>query len=350
MKIRHLRTMNEAIEIEDKLRGVVDGTYANAVKVSKERAEKIRKDFEAKKENLPNEDRNAHKEHKTAELKKMYLSESLFTEWEEELLEDLQPVEEAKRKTDAEYFYKQKRDTLFDIINDELTEGELGYVFNGKNYTQTKLPAANYDVLDCGIIFPEPGAPDYVDEETCHIKVRARKEEELQPAIDIAEKYDRKWSIADEKYTQTSKKKILTIYMEKGDCVNPYSNPNQPVATQVKPAEDDDLDEAVQVKAAEPAVEEPIAEPSEKVEASEVLNETFKLEELDFANYKPWEGAVPHWEKIVEAGKVDAFKQLLVDLYSIDEEEVNLTWTKINDLLWFERDWVFETLQIVEEE
>lgn len=62
-------------------------------------------------------------------------------------------------------------------------------------------------------------------------------------------------------------------------------------------------------------------------------------------NFKPWSGAISTWNEIEEANKVDELEYLLEDLYpeGIDEGQ-------LNDLLWFESDWIYESLGITEED
>ena len=55
--------------------------------------------------------------------------------------------------------------------------------------------------------------------------------------------------------------------------------------------------------------------------------------------YQPWSGAVDTYETIVNNDLLDDLEYLLEDIYpdGIDE-------TKLNDILWFDSDWVFESL------
>lgn len=57
--------------------------------------------------------------------------------------------------------------------------------------------------------------------------------------------------------------------------------------------------------------------------------------------YTPWSGAVSTWEEIQEANKVDELEFLLEEIYpeGIDE-------TKLNDLLWFESDFIYSQLDM----
>lgn len=61
--------------------------------------------------------------------------------------------------------------------------------------------------------------------------------------------------------------------------------------------------------------------------------------------YSPWAGAISTYETIVEAGKEEEFESLIDDLYPNGIEEVTL-----NDILWFEPEFILESLGLSEEE
>ena len=73
---------------------------------------------------------------------------------------------------------------------------------------------------------------------------------------------------------------------------------------------------------------------------SATITKTMSLEE-----FQPWSGAVDTMTKIVDANKLDDLDFLLEDQYpdGIDE-------TELNDLLWFESDWVLDQLGLGEED
>ncbi len=75
------------------------------------------------------------------------------------------------------------------------------------------------------------------------------------------------------------------------------------------------------------------------------MNESRIYYELRDGNYTPWSGAVDTWNTIVDNDKLDEFDVLLEENYPEGLEE-----TQLNDLLWFEREWIFENLGIKEEE
>lgn len=67
--------------------------------------------------------------------------------------------------------------------------------------------------------------------------------------------------------------------------------------------------------------------------------------ELDLTTFEPWSGAVDTYNTIYNADKLDELENLLKELYPDGIEE-----TQLNDLLWFEEEWLFECLGISEEE
>ena len=62
---------------------------------------------------------------------------------------------------------------------------------------------------------------------------------------------------------------------------------------------------------------------------------------LSLRNFDAWSGAVDTKETIIYAGKEKEFDFLIDELYPD-----GLTDTQLNDLLWFEEDWLFEMLGI----
>ena len=64
-------------------------------------------------------------------------------------------------------------------------------------------------------------------------------------------------------------------------------------------------------------------------------------ENLTLVNFDAWSGAVDTKETIIDAGKEKEFNSLIDELYPD-----GLTDTQLNDLLWFEEDWLFEMLGI----
>ena len=62
---------------------------------------------------------------------------------------------------------------------------------------------------------------------------------------------------------------------------------------------------------------------------------------LTLRNFDAWSGAVDTKETIIREGKAEDFNFLIEELYP-----EGLTDTQLNDLLWFESDWIFEMLGI----
>jgi len=71
-----------------------------------------------------------------------------------------------------------------------------------------------------------------------------------------------------------------------------------------------------------------------------IINETQTLE-----NFDAWSGAKDTKKTILEAGKSEEFDQLIEELYPD-----GLTDTALNDLLWFDSEWIYENLGISEED
>ena len=66
---------------------------------------------------------------------------------------------------------------------------------------------------------------------------------------------------------------------------------------------------------------------------------------LTLVNFNAWSGAVETKETIINEGKAEQFDNLIEELYPD-----GLTYTQLNDLLWFEDEWIFEMLGIKTEE
>lgn len=68
-------------------------------------------------------------------------------------------------------------------------------------------------------------------------------------------------------------------------------------------------------------------------------------QEISIRNFEAWNGAVATKDLIIEHDKADEFDALIEELYpdGIDE-------TQLNDILWFDDEWVLESLGIEEED
>ena len=67
-------------------------------------------------------------------------------------------------------------------------------------------------------------------------------------------------------------------------------------------------------------------------------------ENLTLDNFDAWSGAIDTKETILNNSKEDDFNFLIEELYPD-----GITETQLNDILWFEYDWIYETLNIREE-
>ena len=70
---------------------------------------------------------------------------------------------------------------------------------------------------------------------------------------------------------------------------------------------------------------------------------TLIRENVSLQEFEPWSGACDTWNNILEAGKSSEFETLIDDLYPN-----GLTATDLNDILWFEPEWIYESLGMTE--
>lgn len=68
-------------------------------------------------------------------------------------------------------------------------------------------------------------------------------------------------------------------------------------------------------------------------------------ENMRLVDFDAWSGAIETKKQIIEAGKAEDFDNLIEELYPDGLSE-----TALNDLLWFEEEWIFESLGMEEEE
>ena len=65
--------------------------------------------------------------------------------------------------------------------------------------------------------------------------------------------------------------------------------------------------------------------------------------EMSLKNFKAWSGAVDTLNKLIELDKCEELEFILEDLYPN-----GMTETQLNDILWFDDEWIYETLGIEE--
>ena len=63
--------------------------------------------------------------------------------------------------------------------------------------------------------------------------------------------------------------------------------------------------------------------------------------ETNIRDFNAWSGAIGTQDRIIAEGKANAFDNMMDELYPD-----GMTDTEYNDILWFESDWIFETLGI----
>ena len=68
-------------------------------------------------------------------------------------------------------------------------------------------------------------------------------------------------------------------------------------------------------------------------------------EELNLKDFESWSGATTTKNKIIQAGKEQEFEELIEESYP---NGINVT--ELNDLLWFDDDWIYSCLGIEEVE
>jgi len=66
--------------------------------------------------------------------------------------------------------------------------------------------------------------------------------------------------------------------------------------------------------------------------------------ETSISNFQSWSGAKDTQKTIIENDKEDEFDSLIEELYPDGLSE-----TQLNDILWFDSEWVFEQLGISED-
>lgn len=70
------------------------------------------------------------------------------------------------------------------------------------------------------------------------------------------------------------------------------------------------------------------------------------VKEMSLTDFTPWSGAVPTYNRVKEADKLDLLESLIEEtMYT-----TTLTESELNDLFWFESDWIYEILGMKGEE
>lgn len=107
---------------------------------------------------------------------------------------------------------------------------------------------------------------------------------------------------------------------------------------------DDEQEEALDTKKVPPVItDEQKACKDEECKKKE-LDESL-IVTCDFSEYKPWSGAISTYARIEEEDKLGELENLLEECYP-----EGISMVGINDILWFDWEWVFEELGISDDE
>ena len=107
---------------------------------------------------------------------------------------------------------------------------------------------------------------------------------------------------------------------------------------------DDEQEEALKTKKVPPVITDKQKACKGKECKKKELDESLIIT-CDFDDYKPWSGAISTYERIEEEGKLGDLEFLLEECYP-----EGISMVGINDILWFDSDWVFEELGITDDE
>lgn len=107
---------------------------------------------------------------------------------------------------------------------------------------------------------------------------------------------------------------------------------------------DDEQEEALKTKKVPPVITAKQKACKDKECKKKELDESL-LVTCDFSDYRPWSGAISTYERIEEEGKLGDLENLLEDYYP-----EGISMVGINDILWFDWEWVFEELGISDDD
>ena len=138
--------------------------------------------------------------------------------------------------------------------------------------------------------------------------------------------------------------------MTEEDWEGHYFDPNVPIAKSEKPSKKkvEELEEDIKEDNTDIETKEECIHPSEEIEESiedvekEILTEA-RISTEGLRNFRPWDGAVNTYQRIVEAKKLDTLEFMLEDMYPN-----GVGANELNDMLQFESDWILESLGLIE--
>lgn len=137
-----------------------------------------------------------------------------------ELTSQEQSLQENKSESDRIY-YKSKREPLADIIQQELTSGEIVYKLNDSGkFIMTWAPSLNLDESNIGANCDSNGE---------YIIAWVANENTVKSVENIAKKYNKEFTSGNNKYTTGDNKFFVKIYLDDKDWDEPYFDPNAQV-------------------------------------------------------------------------------------------------------------------------
>ena len=107
---------------------------------------------------------------------------------------------------------------------------------------------------------------------------------------------------------------------------------------------DDEQEEALKTKKVPPVITDKQKACKDKECKKKELDESLKVI-CDFSEYKPWSGAISTYARIEEEDKLGELESLLEEIYP-----EGISMVGINDILWFDWEWVFEELGITDDD
>lgn len=257
-------------------KGAVPEVYADAINQRREREKKIADDFKEQDKTIEDFTKESQKtENKpkgTPEMKKLHLSESLFDEsftvdtklykqaqdianyleefmnsgitsneeyFDDEdrevlgktldtlndfaqaystVMDNEEVFEDLNESEDDKIYYKKKRGSLVDIIEDELGRGEVVYKLGASGkYNPTHAPSLNIDQYLIGGGTDEKG--EYIS--------AWLPENKIDDAVAIAKKYNKEYKLGKDKYVKGDND-FIRIYIDESDWEGNYVDPNVP--------------------------------------------------------------------------------------------------------------------------
>ena len=117
----------------------------------------------------------------------------------------------------TDFIYRNKRDPLAEIIQDELTRGETVYrLCDDGKIRPTWAPSLNLDYSNVGA---------YTDSKGDYVSAYVADESKLEAVVAIGNKYGREVKTGYDKYI-TGTPYFAKIYLQAGDWDKPYFDPN----------------------------------------------------------------------------------------------------------------------------